>query len=121
MHAAFLATALTGWLNLLLGGDARTGLIRWRRELRHTPGRLVRHAGRTMLRCPPGALLPAVLARIRALRGLLTTAAQTADPRTRRPHPPRWAIGMPARSSTPDRPTQQGHLAAVTDYSWNRV
>jgi YD repeat-containing protein len=67
VHAAFLATALTAWLNLLLGGDARTGLIRWRRELLHTPGRLVRHAGRIVLRCPPGALLPAVLARIRAL------------------------------------------------------
>lgn len=64
---AFLAVALTRWLHLLLDHTAHIGITRWRRELINTPGRLVTHARARTLRCPPGALLPAVLARIRAL------------------------------------------------------
>lgn len=64
---AFLAVALTSWLHLLLDHPTRTGITRWRRELINTPGRLVTHARTRTLRCPPGAVLPAVLARIRAL------------------------------------------------------
>lgn len=71
IHAAFLAVALTSWLHLLLNNPAdnpvRKGILRWRREVLLTPARLVHHARKTTLRCAPGSLLPAVLARIRAL------------------------------------------------------
>ena len=65
--AAFLAVTITRWLHLLLDHTAHIGITRWRRELINTPGRLVTHARARTLRCPPGAILPAVLARIRAL------------------------------------------------------
>lgn len=65
--AAFLAVTITGWLHLLLDHTTRTGITRWRRELINTPARLTTHARQAILRCPPGAVLPAVLARIRAL------------------------------------------------------
>lgn len=64
---AFLALALTRWLHLLLDHTAHIGITRWRRELINTPARMVTHARTQTLRCPPGAILPAVLARIRAL------------------------------------------------------
>lgn len=67
VHAAFLAVALSAWLNLLLDHPTRVGVIRWRRELINIPARLARHARRIVLRCPPGSLLPTILARIRAL------------------------------------------------------
>lgn len=67
VHAAFLAVALTSWLNQLLDQPTRVGVTRWRRELINIPARLTRHARRIVLRCPPGSLLPAILARIRAL------------------------------------------------------
>jgi hypothetical protein len=67
VHAAFLAVALTSWLNLLLESPQRTGVTRWRRELIAVPARLVRHARRTFLRCAPGSLLPEILAKIREL------------------------------------------------------
>ena len=64
---AFLAVTLTRWLHLLLDHTAHIGITRWRRELINTPGRLVTHARARTLRCPPGTILPTVLARIRAL------------------------------------------------------
>lgn len=67
VHAAFLAVAITAWLNLALDASRRTGLIRWRRELINTPARLVHHTRRHTLRCTTNSLLPEVLARIRAL------------------------------------------------------
>lgn len=68
VHTAFLAVAITAWLNLVLNaGNRRAGVIRWRRELINTPARLVRHARRFTLRCTVNSRLPEVLARIRAL------------------------------------------------------
>jgi hypothetical protein len=68
VHGAFLAVAITAWLNLVLDTSSRrTGVIRWRRELINTPARLVHHARRFTLRCTVNSPLPEVLARIRAL------------------------------------------------------
>ena len=81
MWAALLAISLAGWLHQLTattGGDGR--LTGWGTRggkamiatLRHliirAPGRLVTHAGRQVLRLPPGRqLLAEILARLRAL------------------------------------------------------
>jgi Transposase DDE domain group 1 len=68
VHAAFLAVAITAWLNLVLEtGGHRIGVIRWRRELINTPARLVHHARRFTLRCTANSPLPEVLAKIRQL------------------------------------------------------
>lgn len=67
VHGAFLAVALTSWLNLVLAQVSRVGIIRWRRELINQPARLVRHARQAVLRCATSSTLPAVLARIREL------------------------------------------------------
>jgi hypothetical protein len=67
VHAAFLAVALTGWLNMIIQPVRRTGIIRWRRELINLPARLVQHARQSTLRCTVNSPLPEILARIRAL------------------------------------------------------
>ena len=67
VHTAFLAVAITSWLNMLINQPTRVGVIRWRRELIATPARLTRHAGRTVLRCAIGSLLPEILAKIRQI------------------------------------------------------
>jgi hypothetical protein len=67
VHTAFLAVALTAWLNLVLAQVTRIGIVRWRRELINQPARLVRHARQALLRCATTSTLPAVLARIRQL------------------------------------------------------
>ena len=72
--AAFLATALSAWLQELTGldrgdGRGRAHLARLRRDLIMIPARLVRHGRALILRPPPThhALLAMVLARLRAL------------------------------------------------------
>ena len=81
MWGALLAACMAGWLHQLTartcgedrteghgvrGGKAMIATLRWR--LISIPGRLVRHAGRLILRLPPGRhLLAEVLARLRAL------------------------------------------------------
>jgi hypothetical protein len=68
VHTAFLAVAITAWLNLVLEtGNRRVGVIRRRRELINTPARLVHHARRFTPRCTMNSPLPELLARIRAL------------------------------------------------------
>ena len=67
VHSAFLAVALTSWLNLVLERATRVGVIRWRRELINQPGRLVQHARQVILRCTTTSPLPEILSRIRAL------------------------------------------------------
>lgn len=65
VHAAFLAVAITAWLNMLTDQNKRIGLIRWRRELINLPARLVRHGRRLILRCIPDSPLPEILSKIR--------------------------------------------------------
>jgi hypothetical protein len=65
VHAAFLAVAITAWLNLVLQPERRVGIIRWRRELINIPARLVHHARHRTLRCAVNSPLPEVLAKIR--------------------------------------------------------
>ncbi len=81
MWGALLAACMAGWLHQLTartcgedrteghgvrGGKAMIATLRWR--LISIPGRLVRHAGRLILRLPPGRhLLAEVLARLRSL------------------------------------------------------
>ena len=71
MWAALLAGALSVMLQTLTGMSETRGtarMARLRHELLRVPGRLVSHAGATILRLPPGhQLLPQVLTRIRAL------------------------------------------------------
>lgn len=72
MWGALLAINLSAWLHELAGldhgnGYGRAHLSRLRRELICIPGRLVRHARRTILRLPPVPnLLAEALARLRA-------------------------------------------------------
>ena len=81
MWGALLAASIAAWLHQLTaatngpditaghgvrGGKAMIETLRWR--LIAVPGRLVRHAGRLILRLPPGhRLLAEILARLRAL------------------------------------------------------
>jgi len=73
MWGALLAVNLSAWLHELAGldhgnGRGRAHLGRLRRELICVPGRLIRHARRTVLRLPPGThALAQALARLRAL------------------------------------------------------
>ena len=73
MWGALLAVNLSAWLHELGGldngqGRRRAHLGRLRRELICIPGRVTRHARRTILRLPPGTtLLAEVLARLRKL------------------------------------------------------
>jgi Transposase DDE domain group 1 len=73
MLAALLAINLSAWLQELSGlddghGGARAHLGTLRHRLLLVPARLVRHAGQTILRLPPGQqLLAQVLARLRKL------------------------------------------------------
>lgn len=67
VHAAFLAVAITAWLNIIVEPVRRLGVIRWRRELINIPARLVRHARLLTLRCAANSPLPEILARIRQL------------------------------------------------------
>ena len=73
MWGALLAVNLSAWLHELAGldhgdGYGRAHLGRLRRELICIPGRVIRHARRTVLRLPPGPnLLAEALARLRAL------------------------------------------------------
>jgi hypothetical protein len=79
---ALIATSLAGWLHQLtaIPDPGGGGLLGWgirdgkamiatlRHRLITVPGRLVRHAGRLILRLPPGQqLLTEVLTRLRAL------------------------------------------------------
>ena len=73
MWGALLAVNLSAWLHELAGldhgdGRGRAHLHRLRRELICLPGRVLRHARRTILRLPPGDhRLAAALARLREL------------------------------------------------------
>ena len=73
MWGALLAVNLSAWLHELGGldtgdGHGRSHLGRLRRDLVCVPGRVIRHARRTVLRLPPGhTVLAQVLARLRAL------------------------------------------------------
>lgn len=73
MWGALLAVNLSAWLHELAhldhgDGRGRAHLNRLRRELICIPGRVTRHARRTVLRTPPGmTILAEVLARLRAL------------------------------------------------------
>jgi hypothetical protein len=81
MWGALIATSLAGYLHQLTAGpDPSGGLLGWgvrdgkamiatlRHRLLCVPGRLIRHAGRLILRLPPGhQLLDQVLTRLRAL------------------------------------------------------
>lgn len=74
MWGALLAVNLSAWLHELGGldngnGRGRAHLPRLRRELICLPGRVSRHARRTVLRLPPGdQTLAEVLSRLRALQ-----------------------------------------------------
>ena len=74
MWGALLAVNLSAWLHELAGldrgnGYGRAHLARLRRELICVPGRVIRHARRTILRLPPGHnLLAEALARLRTIR-----------------------------------------------------
>lgn len=74
MWGALLAVNLSAWLHELAGldqgdGRGRAHLARLRRELICIPGRVIRHARRTVLRLPPGPnMLAEALARLRAIR-----------------------------------------------------
>jgi hypothetical protein len=74
MWGALLAVNLSAWLHELAGldhgnGRGRAHLPRLRRELICLPGRLTRHARRTILRLPPSdQTLAEVLSRLRALQ-----------------------------------------------------
>lgn len=73
MWGALLAVNLSAWLHELAGldhgdGRGRAHLGRLRRELICIPGRVIRHARRTVLRLPPGpSTLAEALARLRAI------------------------------------------------------
>lgn len=81
MWGALIATSLAGYLHQLTASpDPSGGLLGWgvrdgkamiatlRHRLLCVPGRLIRHAGRLILRLPPGhQLLDQVLTRLRAL------------------------------------------------------
>ena len=73
MWGALLAVNLSAWLHELAGldhgnGYGRAHLTTLRRELICRPGRLTRHARRTVLRLPPGdQTLAEVLSRLRQL------------------------------------------------------
>jgi hypothetical protein len=73
MWGALLAVNLSAWLHELAGldngnGYGRAHLGRLRRELICIPGRVIRHARRTVLRLPPGSsLLAEALARLRVI------------------------------------------------------
>jgi len=73
MWGALLAVNLSAWLHELAGldhgdGRGRAHLGRLRRELICIPGRVIRHARRTVLRLPPGpSLLAESLARLREI------------------------------------------------------
>lgn len=73
MKGALLAVNLSAWLHELASldhgnGYGRAHLGRLRRELICLPGRVIRHARRTLLRLPPGPnLLTEALSRLRAL------------------------------------------------------
>lgn len=73
MHAALLGCAIAAWMQELAGTDHGNGrgrytLTRFRREVIRTPARLVRQAGRILLRLPPGGhLLDLILPRLQAL------------------------------------------------------
>ena len=75
MHAALLGCAIAAWMQELAGTDHSNGrgrftVARFRREVIRTPARLVRQAGRILLRLPPGGhLLNLVLPRLQALPG----------------------------------------------------
>jgi DDE family transposase len=89
MWGALLAASMAAWLHQLTaitagpgvlaghgvrGGKAMIATLRWR--LIAVPGRLIRHAGRLVLRLPPGNwLLAEVLARLRDLPALRLTCA----------------------------------------------
>jgi hypothetical protein len=74
MWGALLAVNLSAWLHELAGldhgnGRGRAHLPRLRRELICLPGRLTRHARRTILRLPPSdQTLAEVISRLRALQ-----------------------------------------------------
>jgi hypothetical protein len=81
MWGALLAATMAGWLHQLTGGlgpdgtvaghgvrDGKAMIATLRHRLVRVPARLVRHAGRLLLRLPPGhGLLAEILARLRAL------------------------------------------------------
>ncbi len=70
MWAALLAGNLSVLLQALTGlnHDGRAHGARLRHQLPCVPARLTRHAGRLILRLPPGPqLLPKILARLRQL------------------------------------------------------
>jgi len=70
MWAALFALNLSALLQALTGLDnkGRAHGERLRRELICVPARVIRHAGRTEIRLPPGQqLLPQVLAKLRDL------------------------------------------------------
>ena len=112
MRGALLAASMAGWLHQLTGmtvgedilaghgvrgGKAMIATLRW--LLIAVPGRLVRHAGRLILRLPPGRqLLAEVLARLRA--------------RPRGPDHP--ARDGPTRNPEPANPARQPGDSACT-------
>lgn len=75
MHAALLGCAIAAWMQELAGTDHGNGrgrftVARFRREVICTPARLVRQAGTTLLRLPPGdQLLAFVLPQLQSLPG----------------------------------------------------
>lgn len=75
MHAALLGCAIAAWMQELAGTDHGNGrgrytVARFRRQVIHTPARLVRQAGSILLRLPPGDHpLGLVLPRLQALPG----------------------------------------------------
>jgi hypothetical protein len=75
MWAALLACAISSWVQELTGMDRGNGrgrrtIARLRRELINVPARVVRRAGSTWLRLPPGEqLLATVLPRLQRLPG----------------------------------------------------
>jgi hypothetical protein len=84
MWAALLAASMAGWLHQLTGTpgpngrlaghgvrDGKAMIATLRHRLIRVPARLIRHAGRLLLRLPPGhGLLAEILARLRALPAL---------------------------------------------------